>query len=920
MWIESLEIYGFGKLVERTFRLQPGLNLIEGFNEAGKSTMKAFIQAVLFGFESRRNPHLRYEPLNGGKFGGAIQMIDQEGQSYRIERVYHHKISGDVRIYLPNGDIVGEEYLPILLHQINEKVYRQIFSFGLNEIQHLDSLQDQQINSFLYHAGTGVAKQILQMNQELTKKEQELFKMGGKNPIINSLFTEMDDISNRMNLLKRKHLQHKEILLKIEQLNRNIDEIDRKMDNIKQELKEYEKAAHYYRTYRDLKEIKWKLSKYSDEPIFPENGIERLEMIESKVNEIEVEKKQLEIKKMDLTKQVTTIQSQLLTEQVRRQIEYLRDHLPYYQQNKSRFFQLQNDLKHRNEEINESRKMLGHFYSEEAIRMFEYSIADKQTLQTIIHHLDLKEKDLLTLDLKFNELKQRYESNKLNLLEIDNLSKKDQRTKLMITSWLRYFIPLIGLISSFVFIYYKQWWTAGIFILLSFLTTKQYHHLFTHLNQLSDQQVVQVKNEISRLEKEIVELRQTKEKIKEEYRQQKDLLQKWLQQHRLRPDISPIIIFDTISFIQKTKELYKAQDLLNEEIQALQQEIQDFEARVISLHADGLTDPNRIEEKVYQWIQSYQQDQENRSKLDQLNLQINDVIGEMKRLEDRNHIEQEKISQLFNYARVTSKEEFYYRAKDYATYQQLRLQYKQYFFSIRNGCTTDEEYQQIIQKLEQFEENEMIHMIDQRKERQNQLQSQLKNLLEAKGELQNQLKEMEEDRSLSVLQHEYFVLQSRLHENVKNWATISIAKYLLQQTMKIYETEKQPEVIRKASEYFRLMTGNQYKRVFAPLDEATIKVLRMDGRIFEPQYLSRGTVEQLFIAMRFALIEEFTKKVELPLIFDDIFVNFDQQRLQHTLKAITELSKNHQVLIFTCHTYLVSKMKEMIGNIYTIRI
>ncbi|WP_339062838.1 AAA family ATPase [Tepidibacillus marianensis] len=182
MWIESLEIYGFGKLSDLKITLTQGVNLIEGLNETGKSTLKAFIQAILFGFENRKNPHLRYEPRKGGRFGGVIRLVDQNGNIYRIERVYHHKVSGDVQIDLPNGERVGEEYLSTLLHQMNEKVYQQVFSFGLSELQQLESLQDQQINSYLYHAGTGMAKQILRMNQELTKKEQELFKVSGKKP------------------------------------------------------------------------------------------------------------------------------------------------------------------------------------------------------------------------------------------------------------------------------------------------------------------------------------------------------------------------------------------------------------------------------------------------------------------------------------------------------------------------------------------------------------------------------------------------------------------------------------------------------------------------------------------------------------------------------------------------------------------
>jgi len=163
--IDSLDIYGFGKLENTQLKLGQGINLIEGLNEAGKSTVMAFIRSVLFGFAGRRTNQERFEPIHGGKFGGVINFLGQNGQIYRVERVYQQKAVGDVRIYLPNGSTANEEYLETLIGKINERVYRQIFSFSLTELQQLESLQDEQINDFIYHAGTGAAKQILKMKQ-----------------------------------------------------------------------------------------------------------------------------------------------------------------------------------------------------------------------------------------------------------------------------------------------------------------------------------------------------------------------------------------------------------------------------------------------------------------------------------------------------------------------------------------------------------------------------------------------------------------------------------------------------------------------------------------------------------------------------------------------------------------------------------
>jgi uncharacterized protein YhaN len=75
--------------------------------------------------------------------------------------------------------------------------------------------------------------------------------------------------------------------------------------------------------------------------------------------------------------------------------------------------------------------------------------------------------------------------------------------------------------------------------------------------------------------------------------------------------------------------------------------------------------------------------------------------------------------------------------------------------------------------------------------------------------------------------------------------------------------------------------------------------------------LSRGTAEQLYLSMRLALVREYANHVDpLPVVFDDIFVNFDPDRSRTTFKALRELCSTHQVLLFTCHPHLVKQVEE----------
>jgi uncharacterized protein YhaN len=171
--------------------------------------------------------------------------------------------------------------------------------------------------------------------------------------------------------------------------------------------------------------------------------------------------------------------------------------------------------------------------------------------------------------------------------------------------------------------------------------------------------------------------------------------------------------------------------------------------------------------------------------------------------------------------------------------------------------------------------------------------------------------ERSEERARALSRQE--TILARIDEAAEQWAVITLCRALLDETRRIYETERQPEVLRQASSFFNLMTENHYTRVIAPLDGGEIQVERADGVRLSPQVLSRGTAEQLYLSMRLALVREYANHVDsLPVVFDDIFVNFDLNRSRNTFKAVRELCATHQVLLFTCHPHLIKQVGEVV--------
>ncbi len=89
MKITKLHPAGFGRLPDKEYTFSEGINVIAGPNEAGKTTLRQFLTAMLFGWEKSRakaDPYKRYKPWSGtGAYGGVMELT-ADGKEYRVER------------------------------------------------------------------------------------------------------------------------------------------------------------------------------------------------------------------------------------------------------------------------------------------------------------------------------------------------------------------------------------------------------------------------------------------------------------------------------------------------------------------------------------------------------------------------------------------------------------------------------------------------------------------------------------------------------------------------------------------------------------------------------------------------------------------------------------------------------------------
>lgn len=196
------------------------------------------------------------------------------------------------------------------------------------------------------------------------------------------------------------------------------------------------------------------------------------------------------------------------------------------------------------------------------------------------------------------------------------------------------------------------------------------------------------------------------------------------------------------------------------------------------------------------------------------------------------------------------------------------------------------------------------------------LQQLANDLRDRKGRLSGELAKLTEGAEhadkLQRLEEE----KARIREHADRWAVLALCAGLFRKARETYERERQPGVLKRASEYVSVMTEGRYRRVLVPVGEKKLIVERDTGEYVESSLLSRGTAEQLYLAVRFALADEYARKGRspLPIVMDDIFVNFDMGRLRSSLAVLERIGETHQIILFTCHRHVVDALRETVGN------
>ena len=153
-------------------------------------------------------------------------------------------------------------------------------------------------------------------------------------------------------------------------------------------------------------------------------------------------------------------------------------------------------------------------------------------------------------------------------------------------------------------------------------------------------------------------------------------------------------------------------------------------------------------------------------------------------------------------------------------------------------------------------------------------------------------------------------------DSAERYLRLQTAARLLKWSIEKFRETKQGPMLSKASAIFKGLTRDSFSRLLVDSEEATPRLfgIRPTGEQVDVAGMSEGSRDQLYLALRLAALEiQVEQGLNMPLIADDLFINFDDQRTAAGLKVLGDLSRSMQVVFLTHHDHLVPLAKEVLG-------
>lgn len=381
-----------------------------GENEAGKSTIMAFIHGILFGFPTKQSSELRYVPKNGSNYGGKLRIFFAEFGLTTIERV-RGKAAGDVTVTLEDGTTGDEALLNQLLGNMDKGLYQAIFSFNIHGLQNIHQMKGDELGRFLFSTGTLGTERLAKAELELQKELESRFKPSGKKPVVNEKLKTLHELNGELKKVAAKNQEYEALIADKEKVHSELDNINFSLQKRKGEI---EKLNEWQKIHSLVKEKRWIRTEINllGEVPFPAGGIERIEKLNQLIYPYNAQISSLMERITQLKGDLAAIQPEKHLLEDESQLLASLDQIPIYEQLTLEKQQLELKLVNLEEKISSINEKLHLPIEEEEVLTLNTNIYMKHQVEQTA----AKQKKLLEVKQELDE-KFREEKNGLEVLE-----------------------------------------------------------------------------------------------------------------------------------------------------------------------------------------------------------------------------------------------------------------------------------------------------------------------------------------------------------------------------------------------------------------------------------------------------------------------------------------------------------------------
>ncbi|MER3125521.1 AAA family ATPase [Bacillus pumilus] len=914
MKIRSLHIAHFGKFSNRTFHFSDdGFQLVYGLNESGKTTLKAFIESMLFGFSKNKV----YKTKQGTFYGGSLTCHDDELGVIHIERTSDR--GGQAQVFLQNGEVKDEAFLRTLLKGTDHRLYESIYSFDVFGLQNVQALNQDQIGEFLLFSSLFGSDAATKMDSRLLKQQEQLFKPNGRKPELNQQLDRLKELTGQLKQAKLVEGSYTEKKQEHSELSETIEKLQHEMKNAEGHIQKLTESIRVYPMIEKKVELKKELARYPDRVkrfrAETEHELDKLEShLHPKKAQLTALKQKLDHLQTSLM-QVQPVYDKDTLMEMKRVVNEASD----AELVKKRIAECQasrESLKQKIDEAEAKLKWERPIKLEHIDDSLEFEWELKETVTQYIRLMDRKAQ----LDERFDHARHELDEAEAALTGLKEQQVRQRgaeddvngtRTKEKpkhLWAWLFRGLIAFDAVILFVLFLMTEWWITFLFAGFSaFLFFVIYPFIQMNLMKKgsggggSDSfQVQEASAETLMRQKELLYERIIRQY--EDWERELEPVQQLIEEKKRRLGLSSELSFlvEAFHILKQLKMNTAAYEELHREIDALTDRQSIYERRISKLSSIPQIKEGTIQENISAFQEILKDEAKREKERQTLHVSIQHAMQQLTTLEGEIQYYEKQTDELFRQVEAESKE-------DYQMLSHLSKEYRERLSELqqlnqelhRSGCFDEEEW--IVRKGLPLLEEECAEA----KQHLHDVQLNAENMEKRLAELAVEIRQIEASGTVSDLTHQLATEQEHAKHLAKKWAAIQLVRSVIREKLNEHKETRLPALLQTASSFIQPLTNDRYEAILFSAEDDLLMVKRMDGRIFRPEELSQATCEQIYLAIRFALALSHQQDCQLPFMMDDSFVHFDHVRLGRVLEMMNELTRfETQLFYFTCHEHI----------------